>query len=207
MPLIRTAGLPVFVADAGGEVFSTARSFNRAAAEAGEWDYALLHAADTYVECEALIAGLELARDTTTTAGLTYCFDHEIRLNEWGTVAFLGGKRASWQPNEIARQSPPAPMSSAGGPRFVSRPVWDELGGFDPRFVGWGPEDQAFAWAAARVGGPPQRLGQTMLNLWHERRRVGPYWERVEANLELWRAIESGRESYLGGAGATSIRD
>jgi hypothetical protein len=203
LPLLKTAGLPVYLADSGTEPFSSARSFNCAAVQAGQWDYALLNEADTYVDPGDILDALQLALDSPG-AGIVYAYDHELRLNELGTVAFLGGKRASFTPQEIARQSPPAPMASHGGPRFISRSTWDAIGGFDERFVGWGPEDRALAWAAAATVGPPARLSATMLNLWHERRRRGAYWERAAINAELWHRIEIGAEPY---AGATSIRD
>lgn len=51
----------------------------------------------------------------------------------------------------------------------VPRKLWQELGGFDDRFVGWGQEDVAFCHAARLIGGGIERVPGTVYHLWHPR--------------------------------------
>lgn len=50
----------------------------------------------------------------------------------------------------------------------IPRAVWDDIGGFDERFRGWGWEDMAFQSLITGLYGY-ERLGGDVLNLWHER--------------------------------------
>jgi predicted glycosyltransferase involved in capsule biosynthesis len=69
----------------------------------------------------------------------------------------------------------------------VPRKLWDEVGGFDERFVGWGGEDNAF-WHACTVisGAEPARVPGYAYHLWHpaaSNKRDAQY----RTNRELWR--------------------
>lgn len=56
-----------------------------------------------------------------------------------------------------------------GGAVMLPRLAFEAVGGKDDRFVGWGPEDVAFAWALETIWGPGLRFGGSMLHLWHPR--------------------------------------
>lgn len=53
-----------------------------------------------------------------------------------------------------------------GGVVVLTRHLW-ETAPMDPRFVGWGQEDDAFALALRRVAGDGCRLGHDLWHLWH----------------------------------------
>lgn len=50
----------------------------------------------------------------------------------------------------------------------VPRRLFDDIGGFDERFIDWGGEDQAFARALETLCGPHFRLEGVNYHLWHE---------------------------------------
>src|SRR6185503_18301619 len=51
----------------------------------------------------------------------------------------------------------------------VPRTVWDKVGGFDERFIGWGGEDVAFAQACRVMTGEPERIEGPVYHLYHAR--------------------------------------
>jgi hypothetical protein len=83
------------------------------------------------------------------------------------------------------------------------RSTWENVGGVDPRFVGWGGEDIAFGWALDTLAGPHTNLGAPLYHLWHplavDRRKASPETDRLagryaEANgkPEAMRALIDG---------------
>jgi hypothetical protein len=74
----------------------------------------------------------------------------------------------------------------------VPRPLWDKVGGFDERFVGWGFEDNAFAAACQTMGGG-HTLERMAGELWHlhhatapEGRRGTPTFMANKARAEVY---------------------
>lgn len=58
----------------------------------------------------------------------------------------------------------------AGGVFFIQRAVFEQTGGFDERFLGWGGEDDAMTLRLMNSGFPLIELGTTpALHLWHPR--------------------------------------
>lgn len=56
---------------------------------------------------------------------------------------------------------------SVGGVMAMTVAAWEEVGGFDPRFAGWGMEDWAFAHASKLILGPWIRLDGPGCHLFH----------------------------------------
>lgn len=54
-----------------------------------------------------------------------------------------------------------------GGVVVASTAALAEVGGYDPRFLGWGGEDLAVALALRVLVGPPGRLELPLWHLWH----------------------------------------
>ncbi|EFC78883.1 galactosyltransferase-related protein [Parafrankia sp. EUN1f] len=54
-----------------------------------------------------------------------------------------------------------------GGLFVIRRESWVDVGGLDPRFVGWGGEDEAFGRAADALLGEVVRLPGVLWHLWH----------------------------------------
>lgn len=56
---------------------------------------------------------------------------------------------------------------TGGGIVVVAADVWDDVGGVDPRYLGWGGEDVSFGWALRTLHGPPAEGRGALLHLWH----------------------------------------
>lgn len=54
-----------------------------------------------------------------------------------------------------------------GGITVVALDAYAEVGGIDPRFLGWGGEDLAFGWALETLCQPGMRMDAPLIHLWH----------------------------------------
>ena len=139
--------------------FNRAAAINRAAV--GGWDVAVIVDADVIVDAE-LVA--RAATQAPTTGRMTLPFQTRWSLNRQGTEKILSGdEKGSWRPWAAGKQTFNVSTCLA-----VPRRLWDQIGGFDERFVGWGGEDDAFAAAARALGGTIDRLPGDAWHLFHE---------------------------------------
>jgi hypothetical protein len=168
--------------------YSMAVASNRAAA-LEDWDVCL------YVGADFVLADLDQARRAveraTKTGMLTFAHTFLTLLEEEETneAARTGVFRGAGtrHPNTFS------------GALAVPRSLWDKVGGFDERFVGWGWEDLAFWSACSAMGGSYDRVPGDMYHLWHPRS-----WEENEGAPEHSANMVLG-ERYL--AAKTSQRD
>ncbi len=60
-------------------------------------------------------------------------------------------------------------VNVSNGVLAVSRRLWEEVGGFDERFVAWGGEDRAFLYACLALRGQEKalRVAGHAVHLWH----------------------------------------
>lgn len=63
-------------------------------------------------------------------------------------------------------EEPPARAHRGGGIVVLRRDVWDEVP-LDPRFIGWGHEDDAWGMALWTLAGPAVDGGGRLWHLWH----------------------------------------
>jgi N-terminal domain of galactosyltransferase len=145
------------------ESFHEVGPFNRAAAinaaAQRPWRVAVILDADTVVDGPRLRAGVNAARQGL----LVLPHDSFRSLTKRATNEVLGGRIS---PEEAAvRWVKPETKSSC---LCVGRELWEEVGGFDERFRGWGWEDAAF-YAACRQLAGVQRIGGPVHHLWHPR--------------------------------------
>jgi hypothetical protein len=153
--------------------------FNRGAAINagldGTWDAAIVLDAD--VVCpQDLVAGVLLAANAER---LVLPYERYVGLAPWGMRRVLAGDD----------------IETAGALRVVDdhessiiiipRAVWDEAGGFDPRFVGWGQDDVAFCQTCRILTGEPLRMPGNVYHLWHppadEKWPGDPLWDANQA--------------------------
>jgi len=77
----------------------------------------------------------------------------------------------------------------AGGLFVVSRECWEQTGGFDVRFNGWGGEDSAYSIVLAQRGdGWKPRKNEILFHLWHPEqptKKPGEYLSLNESNNQL----------------------
>lgn len=66
----------------------------------------------------------------------------------------------------LAEGGRPYPGRTGGGIVVLRRDVWEDCP-LDPRFQGWGQEDEAWAMALTVLHGPPVKGEHPMWHLWH----------------------------------------
>src|SRR5690606_20504372 len=137
---------------------SIGRTWNRCASER-PWDRAIRWAADfVMLDPSSVLRALEV--------------DHHYVL-AMDVCSTLSGDQTEAVHLYGPKWFPPTGLPF-GGVNVVSRAMWEDVGGFDERFVGWGHEDRAFVHAVEVLHGPRARVPGHMLNLWHPKRRQRP---------------------------------
>lgn len=148
--------------------FNRSRAQNRAARNAdqhGPWDIAIILDADIWIDPERLPWMINQAH---TTGRLT--FGHTAW---WGTTpatrqAILDGRLhledyRHW-PDDAWQIRNPLSNSCA---MAVTRDLWDRIGGWDERFIGWGAEDWAWHVSCEELAGPAIRHPDPVIHLHH----------------------------------------
>lgn len=159
--------------------------FNRSAAindaaRRVEWQLAVIADADTWVPRKQLEDAWELA---SRTGRLVAAFTSVVELSESCTRALLADPSTSLMDVLDVERVRTEPLTTQSSMLVVPRLLWDRIGGFDERFVGWGGEDNAFWKAATVIGGEPLRIDGSAFHLWH------PVTDPVEKAMSLqWRA-------------------
>jgi hypothetical protein len=170
--------------------FNRAAAINTAAALAdadASWDFAVIVDADVWIDPANVTAAIERA---ASTGKVTWAFQRWNGLTPAATSVFLADDPEtvnSVAPAAIDRTNP----ISWSCCFVVPRAVWDNLGGFDERFKGWGWEDMAFQSVVCGLYGH-ERLDGDVWHLWHPRaeeriRRGTPLHPAYVANRMLGR--------------------
>lgn len=104
------------------------------------------------------------------------------RLSRAATELVLEGM----EPEEAARRGGlerERYQQTAAGGLVVLRRELAEAVPIDPRFEGWGHEDEAWRYALEALGGPRKRLPETLFHLWHPAAKRSP--ERLARSMAL----------------------
>lgn len=142
--------------------FNRSAAINTAAAEQRDWDVAIILDTDIIVDPVAVRAAVSLALNT---GAMVIGGHQQIHLTKEGSARIMAGYRGSWEINGFRETLYADTCSSCV---VVSRKLWDQVGGFDPLFRGWGWEDYAFRYACETVSSTPMlRVSGTMYHLWH----------------------------------------
>ena len=198
--------IPVIVADDDISLpFSLAASRNQGvldAMDSGFTSVAVLDA-DTIVDPKALIAAFELVEWEPEIGVVTpyadyYALDWDatdvVLEDRWGPLV---------KPSDLAGHSGATHVGIAiSGCYVVDCDTWCGLGGQDPRFVGWGPEDYAFLEQhKALLGRPFAKLGfGAAAAMRHDRSEIDRSLsesEQYRRNVDLYgRYINAGLKGY-----------
>jgi len=189
--------IPMFEGDSTLEGFSPARARNAAAEAAGDWDIAVFLDADCVIPFVNVWRGVEHARKTGC---VTLPWDEFYSMTEEGhrlgydTYIPVDDPEVEevWRANSIGCERP---LYSPGGSVIVPREVWDRVGGYDERFIGWGFEDAAFLVAAGEF----DRLSGPQFHFWHPSSAFSvptpDFWYREYRDVPVTqRLIDEGRE-------------
>lgn len=133
------------------------------AVETSQADVIVVHDAD--VVCD----GLDAAIDAVTEGKAAWAVPHGnvIRLNEYTTEEVLSGAKLPTGDPRPGTFEPPIYWGHAGGGIVVVRhDVYLDCP-LDPRFVGWGQEDDSWALALTCLHGRPWRGDAPLWHLWH----------------------------------------
>lgn len=141
-----------------GGPFNRSAAINQAAE--GEWDVAVILDGDTILDAELVEQAAESAY---RTGKLVLPFRARHMLNKQGTRRILAGHHGAW--DRFVQQT--IGTKHVSSCVVVPRDLWDEIGGFDERFEGWGGEDDAFHAACNALAGV-ERLRGAAWHLWHE---------------------------------------
>lgn len=154
------AGYEVIEGTSDAEAFSRTQGILDARSRT---DAEVLIVADADVWCDGLPA---LVAATTNLGWSVPGMLH--RLSPESTVKVLAG--ADWRGLPLSDDNPqdlhPYKVHEAGTLLALRSDVFDACPP-DPRFVGWGQEDDAWSMALRAIVGPPSRVNADVVHLWH----------------------------------------
>jgi hypothetical protein len=161
--LDRALGEPdTVLADDPGRDFNRGRALD-AGVPAATGDLLVLADADLIVPAHNLWAGVEAVENG---AAMVVPFTRREELTAEATAKVLAGAAPEglWGPEHLEYVME---NRGTGGINILTRATFEAVGGFDPRFAGWGYEDSAFADAVETLVGRVEWLTGTAVHLWH----------------------------------------
>lgn len=165
--------------------FNRSAAINDAAEIAGDWDVAIIVDGDVFVPPEQVEAAVQSA---SASGRACFAFTDYFALNRSMTDRVLEGHDGDWRPGLNLKMLAGRHVSSC---IVVPRPLWDEVDGFDERFVGWGAEDVAFMLSCRVLGGGVDRVAGAVWHLWH------PTTLERDKHLPDYRAGEALSHRYM----------
>lgn len=146
----------------------------------------VLVVADADVWCDGVQAAVD-----AVASGAGWAVPHlrVHRLTEAATTAVLDGAPLE---DRLPLAQRPYTGFAGGGMTVLPRAVYDEVP-LDPRFAGWGQEDEAWALALTCLAGDPWRGSAPLWHLWHPPQdRQSRRWGSP-ASQDLWRRYHAAR--------------
>jgi hypothetical protein len=139
-------------------------------------DAEVMIVADADVWAEGLDDAIQAVED-----GAAWAMPHRgvFRLTEASTRAYMAGAELE----HLALEERAYLGWEGGGIVVARRETLLEIP-MDPRFVGWGNEDESWAIALRALAGTPVRIKKPLAHLWHPPQ---PRIERKRGSIESWR--------------------
>lgn len=177
--------IPVFEGhDDGPGKFNRSKAINRAAVAAGDWDVAHIGDSDTIVDPRSVYQAIENAQQSGCEFWLTYDVYHYLRRDM--TDLIMDGYMGWWEAGSEWSMT-----NTCSSSLVVTRRLWDDVGGFDEGFIGWGFEDIAFSLKCQTFGNGLGRIGQS--NAYHlhhqpsaENDHTSPEWQAGKERMERY---------------------
>jgi hypothetical protein len=160
--------------DDGPRPFNRSAAINRAARAAGDWDVAITIDADVFLKRSSVRDAVALA---DASGKVVWPHRRWRGLSESWTQRVLADRRDFGA--EVDREDMDVLVERTNPISWscciaIPRAIFDDMGGFDERFVGWGYEDMAFQSLVVGLYGH-ERLEGDVYHLWHPRSE-----ERIE---------------------------
>lgn len=190
-------------------LFNRSAAVNTASRLAGDWDVAVLIDSDVLCHPQRVKDAVELANRTvrlvlphTVRFDLSNGGSHTVRQGNPNDLLGLEGDdipSVKWRRRNVRfAYSDENGHPSVSSVVVIPRRLWDDIGGFDEYFRGWGQEDTAFAAAAETFGGITRMPG-AVWHFWHptakEGRKGSESWMRNAAKGQRYRAAIGNREA------------
>lgn len=140
------------------------------------------------LDADCVVSLDELHRSMTVVeAGAPWSMPHDTvaRLSRRATGKIYAGTLPHSPPSAISLERPTHHAPRGGGIVILSRGAYDDVGGIDDRFVGWGGEDISFGRALDTIVGPCVQFDATLLHLWHRPQPIRPGRRGSPANEAL----------------------
>lgn len=161
-------------------LFNRSAAINLAARKAGEWDVALIIDADVILDDPRQAY---TAAHTAQEAGkLVAAFTYRNNLSRRGTDKLLAGHSKDDWSRDVERVYHDQHSSVIA----VPFELFNEVGGFDEGFRGWGFEDTAFAVATETFSGPRVTMPGIVWHLWHP---TAPEKSHSPARMANWNRV------------------
>lgn len=176
--------------------FNRSAAVNRAAEAAGAWDVAVIIDSDVLCDRDKVVQAVDAAAGT---GRMVLAYHERVSLNAKGTEKVMGGFQGNWKDRRMVHGTYMDACSSAV---VVPRGLWDEVQGFDERFVGWGWEDVAFRIACETISGKSMlQIAATCFHLWHQpsggNNRAEATFVANQARGEAYRAAHWDRDAVM----------
>ena len=148
--------------------FNRSAAVNRAAEAAGAWDIGIIIDSDVLLSVSQVRAAIDRAE---RTGRVTWGHRRWRGIREDMATRIvadsrdLGPELSRDELDLMVERTNPISWSCCIA---VPRAVWDDLGGMDERFVGWGYEDMAFQSIVVGLYGH-ERIEGDVVHLWHPR--------------------------------------
>jgi hypothetical protein len=174
--------------------FNRSAAVNRAAEEAGTWDLGIVIDSDVILSVDQVRKAIEKA---SRTGHVTWAHRRWRGVTESWTNRIVAD-RQDFGPqldrdaiDLIVDRTNPLSWSCC---IVIPRAVFDDMGGFDERFRGWGFEDMAFQSVVCGLYGY-ERINGDVIHLWHPRseERITPGKPRLTATPDYVTNARLGR--------------
>lgn len=118
-------------------------------------------------------------------------FSRILRLSEPVSRQILE-QDACWPPKVEPDTEPAHAAYFVGGLNVLTKSAFEAVQGYDERFIGWGGEDEAFAYSLDTLVGEHVRLDGVITHFWHP--FVGPKGNpHYETNYQLYLRYKAAR--------------
>ena len=144
--------------------FNKAKAVNLAAKKATR-DILLIVDADTVFDPNIILESIKLLQDAAWVIPFTEVYDVPMEITERVVRA-----KSGWPLNVKLEECQKVNWmydGFAGKVNLIPKRNFEKVSGFDERFVGWGGEDDAFAWSVNTLCGKCVYYDAKVFHLWH----------------------------------------